>query len=104
MRDPLGKKNLRDDGERAKEDLQTNAKDMGKYYPNCELEFRQGARASITFTRAARVGEDYAEDVYEVAQEWTREDIDAILEERVVGFKSARERVLLSAVAGKIEL
>ena len=76
MRDPLGKKNLRDDGERAKEDLQTNAKDMGKYYPN----------------------------VYEVAQEWTREDIDAMLEEKLEGFKSARERVLLSAVAGKIEL
>jgi len=48
---------------------------------------QQGAPATITFFRDARVGEDAYEEVVDVDPAWSREDIEEMFTERIDGFE-----------------
>lgn len=48
---------------------------------------KQGAPATITFTRDARVGEDAIKEAVDVDQAWSREDIEGMFKERIEGFE-----------------
>lgn len=48
---------------------------------------QHGAPATITFTRDARVGEEAFEEVVDVDQAWSREDIEGMFKEKIDGFE-----------------
>lgn len=60
---------------------------MSEFYAKLTLRMQQGAPATITFFRDARVGEDAYEEVVDVDPAWSREDIEEMFTERIDGFE-----------------
>ena len=52
-----------------------------------KLQLEQCAPAPLSFPRDARVGEDAIEEVCDVDQAWSREDIEGMFKERREGFE-----------------
>jgi len=60
---------------------------VSEFYAKLTLRMQQGAPATITFFRDARVGEDAYEEVVDVDPAWSREDIEEMFTERIDGFE-----------------
>ena len=60
---------------------------MSEFYAKLTLRMQQGAPATITFFRDARVGKDAYEEVVDVDPAWSREDIEEMFTERIDGFE-----------------
>ena len=67
--------------------LQKQPEQISEFYSKLKLYMKQGAPATITFTRDARVGEDAIEEAVDVDQAWSREDIEGMFKERIEGFE-----------------
>jgi len=67
--------------------LQKQPERVSEFYAKLTLRMQQGAPATITFFRDARVGEDAYEEVVDVDPAWSREDIEEMFTERIDGFE-----------------
>ena len=67
--------------------LQKQPERMSEFYAKLTLRMQQGAPATITFFRDARVGKDAYEEVVDVDPAWSREDIEEMFTERIDGFE-----------------
>ena len=67
--------------------LQKQPERIAEFYTNVALRMQHGAPATITFTRDARVGEEVFEEVVDVDQAWSREDIEGMFKEKIDGFE-----------------
>lgn len=67
--------------------MQKQPERVSEFYAKLTLRMQQGAPATITFFRDARVGEDAYEEVVDVDPAWSREDIEEMFTERIDGFE-----------------
>ena len=67
--------------------MQKQPERASEFYAKLTLRMQQGAPATITFFRDARVGEDAYEEVVDVDPAWSREDIEEMFTERIDGFE-----------------
>jgi len=67
--------------------LQKQPERISEFYTKIALRMQHGAQATITFTRDARVGEEAFEEVVDVDQAWSREDIEGMFKEKIDEFE-----------------